>query len=143
MQSKKLVLVEYDVLPEAFCKVLEAKELLASDKATNYSQACKQVDLSRSAFYKYKDKISLYEGQNQSAIMTLHMRLSDRAGVLGSVLKVLSSHDVNVLTVNQNIPVDRVAVVTMSCAVQNISISKEEMVSSIGDIDGVLRIKEI
>ena len=55
MAERRFLLVDADVLPEVFVKVLQAKELLASGAVSNISAAAKQAGISRSAFYKYKD----------------------------------------------------------------------------------------
>ena len=57
MEEKKYFLIEEDAVPEVFHKVMEAKRYLATGKAKNSSYAAKMSQLSRSAFYKYKDKI--------------------------------------------------------------------------------------
>ena len=55
--ERRFYLVDAQVLPEVFLKVVRAKELLASGEARSISAATRSVDLSRSAFYKYKDCI--------------------------------------------------------------------------------------
>ena len=57
--ERRFYLVDAQVLPEVFLKVVRAKELLASGEARSISAATRSVDLSRSAFYKYKDCIFL------------------------------------------------------------------------------------
>ena len=57
MPDRRFLLVDADVLPEVFLKVLQAKELLASGAVTNISTAARQAGISRSAFYKYKDTV--------------------------------------------------------------------------------------
>ena len=109
MEERQLVLVDKKVLPEVFDKVLLAKSYLSKNLAKNSSEACKMADLSRSAFYKYKDSVFFYEDQDKSRVITYSLWLSDDPGVLSEVLTALSRFGVNVLTVNQNIPVDRVA----------------------------------
>ena len=114
MKEQQLVLVDKSVLPEVFSKVLTAKSYLSKNQAKNSSEACKMADLSRSAFYKYKDSVFFYEDQDKSSVVTYSLWLSDDPGVLAKVLTVLTAFRVNILTVNQNIPVDRVALVTIS-----------------------------
>ena len=55
--ERRFYLVDAEVLPEVFLKVVKAKELLASGEVRSISAATRSVDLSRSAFYKYKDCI--------------------------------------------------------------------------------------
>ena len=58
MAERRFLLVDAEVLPEVFVKVLQAKELLASGAVSNISAAAKQAGISRSAFYKYKDTLT-------------------------------------------------------------------------------------
>ena len=51
-------LVDSDVLPDIFKKVVQAKKLLAQGKVKNLSEAARVMGISRSAYYKY------YTGQD-------------------------------------------------------------------------------
>ena len=55
--EEKYLLVEESIAPDIFKKVLEAKKYLATGKARNSSEAVRLADISRSAFYKYKDRV--------------------------------------------------------------------------------------
>lgn len=70
--------------------------------------------ISRSAFYKYKDAVFPYDAERSGSILTLHLILRDRPGVLSSVLSSFAAAGVNILTVNQNIPAGGVASVSIS-----------------------------
>ena len=81
-----LLLVDAGVLPEVFGKVLEAKEHLQSGRAATAAEAARMAGISRSAFYKYKDAVFPYDAERSGSILTLHLILRDRPGVLSSVL---------------------------------------------------------
>ena len=51
----KYLLVDKEILPECYLKVMEAKELLLSGKAKDISEASKIIGIARSTYYKYKD----------------------------------------------------------------------------------------
>jgi len=112
--AKELLLVDSSIVPSVFLKVLQAKKMLSKGLVKSSSDACKQVGISRSAFYKYKDGIFSYEDQNAAQTLTYHLRLSDDPGILSAVLSVLYLYHANILTVNQNIPVDGIADVTVT-----------------------------
>ena len=58
MKSKpKYYIIEASALPEVFLKVAEAKRLLSTGEAATVNEATKMTDISRSAFYKYRDAI--------------------------------------------------------------------------------------
>ena len=49
------LIVHKSILPDYYEKVLEARRLMTSGKVKEVSQAVKQVGISRSTYYKYKD----------------------------------------------------------------------------------------
>ena len=57
----KFFLVNAEMLPEIFIKVAKAKELLETGEAQTVAEAAALVDISRSAFYKYKDAITPFQ----------------------------------------------------------------------------------
>jgi chorismate mutase len=61
------IVIHKKVLPDYFEKVLEIKELI--NKGENISDACKQVGLARSTFYKYKDFVSMPEKKVEKKIV--------------------------------------------------------------------------
>ena len=135
------LLVDSDMLPEVFRKVMEAKMLLASSRAKNASEAAKMVGISRSAFYKYKDSVHLPSNRVDSEVATYYMTLEDRPGVLSSVLSEIYRNQANILTVNQNIPMDGVAVVSISARVNEADIQSEKLTQCLKQIPGVVDIK--
>lgn len=144
MENAQLVLVDIRVLPEVFEKVLQAKAYLSRDEARNSTEACRMAGLSRSAFYKYKDSVFYYEDKEKRQVSTFSLWLSDDPGVLSRVLAKLSQYGVNILTVNQNIPVDQVALVTISFRLENGKNAESEMIlEAIGQMPGVVRAKQI
>ena len=53
----KYYIVAANALPEIFVKVAEAKRMMQTGEADTVGAATKQVGISRSAFYKYKDAV--------------------------------------------------------------------------------------
>ena len=136
-------IVEASALPEVFLKVAETKRLLSTGEATTVNEATRMTDISRSAFYKYRDSVFFYEDHDKSRVVTYSLRLSDDPGVLSKVLTKLSDFHVNILTVNQNIPVDRVAVVTIFFRVYGENCDLDALFEGISAIGGVITIKRI
>ena len=85
-ENLKFLLVDAQVLPDVFLKVVQAKMLLAQGKAKSSSQAAQMAGISRSAFYKYKDAIYLYDERMNENLVTFYLTLEDRPGVLSSLL---------------------------------------------------------
>lgn len=139
----QFLLVNPKVLPDVFEKVIEAKRLLASGKVKTSSEASKNAGISRSVFYKYKDHVFPYEDRAGNRIITLGLRLSDEPGVLSSVLTELYRNGANLLTVNQNIPNDGIANVTVSVIIGDSVAGVEEMIEALSTIHGVIESKTI
>ena len=138
--KEKYFIVNKKVLPLVFEKVVEAKKLLYSKKCKTVNEATQLVGISRSAFYKYKDDVSVYVEDNGRNIITMSILLNDQIGLLSALLTLLSSYGVNILTINQNIPVDDIAPVTISMTVQDMTCSEEELKENIKNMKGVLRV---
>lgn len=85
----KYYLIKANALPEVFVKVTEAKALLETGAARTVAEAVEAVDLSRSAFYKYKDAIAPFRDMKRDNITTLHIKLHDKPGKLAAVLSIL------------------------------------------------------
>ena len=68
-RQPKYYLVEASVLPEIFVKVMEAKELLETGEVQTVGQAVARVDISRSAFYKYKDSVRAFQDIDRKSVV--------------------------------------------------------------------------
>ena len=56
-EKNRYYVVTKKAVPEVLLKVVEAKRLLESAKASTVQEAADMVSISRSSFYKYKDDI--------------------------------------------------------------------------------------
>ncbi len=135
------ILVNESIAPEVFVKVVKAKENLASGKFKTVNEALSDVALSRSSFYKYKDYVFAHSKFDTEQIVTLFFTLDDIAGILSDILILLSSASANILTINQNIPVNSVANVTVSMRTDGMKVSLEEMIKRLKTVDGVNKIE--
>ena len=138
-----LLLVRADVLPEVFSKVLAAKQLLQDGVAKSTAEATKQVGLSRSAFYKYRDTVFAYNQRQDGQILTLHFVLNDKTGVLSALLTAFSDAGANILTVNQNIPTGGAATVSVSARVDALNCPVNLLIERLMALDGVIRVEQI
>ena len=136
MNKVNYFLVDSSRLPSVYSGVIAAKNLLASGEAASVSQAVKMAGISRSAYYKYKDKIFEYSEQGEDTA-TINAKLIDNAGVLSSVMSELYLLGANVLSVNQSIPVNNVADVSITVSIANTSITDGELVEKIQNVSGV------
>ena len=143
MQDHSFILADCSVVPEIFLRVLEAKRLLSTGEAKNASDAAQRAGISRSAFYKYKDAVYSYNQFSPERIITLFATLKDNPGVLSKVINELYKAGANILTVNQNIPIGNVALVSVSARVDSLKMSLDELLKLIKEIDGVETIGQV
>lgn len=133
----RYLLVESEVLPDIFLKVIEAKRMLVSGKAHSVNEASRLAGISRSAYYKYKDSVHPFNEQAGGYIITLHAMLRDEAGVLSKMTGYLYRTGANIMTINQNIPVNGFAPVTVTAKADGMSIPVVELLGNLRSIDGV------
>ena len=143
MANDRFVVVSEDVLPEVISKVLEAKRLIAQGVCRTSTEACKKADVSRSAYYKYKDSVYLYTDRITSRVVTFYIVLCDRVGVLSEVLSFFYKSRANILTINQNIPVDSTAPVTITVRFDDADSDPAAVCDDLKRIDGVTAAKII
>ena len=140
MNKNRMALVNISALPEIFTGVLKAKQMLASGDAKTASEAASLCGISRSAFYKYKDSIFLYNEQN---VLNIRAQLLDESGILSEFLAVLYKFKANVLTVNQGIPSDNVAALTVSVRIDTDKHSIDEILYELKKVHGVVSVGQI
>ncbi len=135
----KFYLVAADALPEIFLKVAEAKRMLHAGEVSTAGEAARQVGISRSAFYKYRDCISPFQNMMAGRILTFQFLLRDVTGLLSSILTIFAQSGANILTINQSIPTNGCASVTISAETTNMTEGVEEMVRALSVTTGVLK----
>ncbi len=141
MNDPKFVVVSTDVLPEVILKVLEAKRLIAQGVCRTSTEACKKADVSRSAYYKYKDSVYLHSEKMSRRVVTYHFVLLDQAGVLSEVLASLYKNNANVLTINQNMPIDSAATVTITVRFDDVGVDPEAVRKDLEKTEGVAKVR--
>ena len=120
-------LVQGDVLPDVFLKVVGARELLNTGEAKTVMEAVERMGISRSAFYKYKDSVLPFRDMTRGRIFTFNLFLRDEMGVLSGILAIFAEVGANILTINQNIPSGGVALVTIAARLNNASETPDQL----------------
>lgn len=139
--DKKFYLVREDVLPEAMKKTIEAKELLERQKVASVWDATQQVDLSRSAFYKYRDTVFPFHTVVKERILTLFFYLEDQSGTLSKLLTTVADSGCNILTINQTIPLMGRANVTLTVNTNSMTMEIEDLIARLKELDFVEKIE--
>lgn len=136
------LLVDSTVLPDVFLKVIEAKRILSTGRTKTVNDAVKEAGLSRSAFYKYKDYVFPFYETSRGRVITLFFVVEDFSGILSSIISRIAKAKGNIVTINQNVPINGLADVTISIETTGMTMDIGELMESIGEIEGV-RQKEI
>lgn len=126
------------ILPEVYRKVLTAKKYLATGKAASVKEAAQLAGISRSAYYKYKDAIFEYGTSAPDEVATVKARLQDSAGVLSSFIGAISRVGGNVLSVNQSLPQDGAADVTVTVRIADLSVEPARLPALLEQLNGVV-----
>ncbi len=132
-------IVRGDVLPEVFIRVTEARELLDTGEAQTVEEAAARVGISPSAYYKYRDAVTPFQDLGRGRIVTFQLMLRHHLGVLSAVLSVFSGTGANILTINQGIPTDGTAPVTVTVDTADMQIGTEELLERLSGQEGVIR----
>lgn len=139
-KKTKFYLVAADALPEIFLKVAEAKRMLHAGEVSTAGEAARQVGISRSAFYKYRDSVQPFNDMKTGRIITFYVLLKDNPGVLSNVLSIFAGSGANILTINQSIPTSGVAPVTITAATENMQTTMEAFMAALKAAEGIIRV---
>ena len=142
-EEEMLYIVTRRAVPDVLLRVVEAKRLLDSERVLTVQDATDAVGISRSSFYKYKDDIAPFSDQARGRTITFMMQMDDEPGVLSNVLNQAAVFGVNILTIHQSIPVNRIATVTISIQIMGSDVDVTKMMDEIGKINGVQYIKTL
>lgn len=132
-------IVDAEALPEIFRKVVDARRMLDTGEAETVNQAVQLAGISRSAFYKYKDAVRPFQDMLHGRIVTFQIMLKDEPGILSHVLNLFAGSGANILTINQGIPINGCAVVTVNAETSGLEGSLQELLARLNGAEGVLR----
>lgn len=132
-------IVEASALPEVFLKVAEAKRLLSTGEASTVNEATRMTDISRSAFYKYRDSVLPFQNMMTGRIITFQLLVHDEPGRLSEILAIFAEAQANIMTINSIVPTNGTAVITISAATMDLTIPIEELMSRLNATRGVIK----
>ena len=138
-EKPKYYIVEASALPEVFLKVAEAKRLLSTGEASTVNEATKMTDISRSAFYKYRDAVLPFQNMMTGRVGTFQFLIHDEPGLLATMLDIFPECNANILTINSIVPTNGTAVLTISCETSDLAVSLEEMQHKLRAFPGVIK----
>ena len=132
-------LVEESALPEVFLKVAETKRLLSTGEASTVNEATRMTDISRSAFYKYRDSVLPFQNMMTGRIITFQFLVHDEPGQLSEILTIFAAAQANIMTINSIVPTNGTAVITISASTLDLNISIEELMARLNSTRGVVK----
>ena len=139
-KQDKYDLVQEDILPEAIKKTIKVKEILKMGEVKTINEAVEKMDLSRSAYYKYKDYVFPFFEIAQGKIVSITISMMNDPGMLSAILNSVADHNGSILTINQDIPLQGIANCTISFETKNLIGSLEGLLDSIRTIQGVIKV---
>lgn len=135
--KKKLYLVNQEALPEVLIKTVRARELIESGEVRTASEAIERIGISRGAYYKYRDLIKPFYDRKSTRRFSLLMVVRDITGILSEILAILAEEKVSVLTINQNIPINGTANITITLEIPGADFDPYLLMDKLREISGM------
>ena len=133
--NDEYLIVFKSILPDYFDAVIKAKAMV-EDEDFSVSEACKALDISRSTYYKYKDKI-FNASKNYGKKSIIGIRAGDKKGVLSNILSEIYESGANVISINSAMPVKNVAFVTLAIDVSDAQLDTTQILAKLKAVDHV------
>ena len=140
-KKDKFYLVQEDILPEAIKKTIKVKEILKLGEVRTINEAVEMMDLSRSAYYKYKDYVFPFYEIAQGKIVSITISMSNESGMLSSILRAIAEANGSILTINQDIPLQGIANVSIAFETKDMRGSMEDLLNGIRSMRGIIRVE--
>lgn len=136
---EKYLIIDKKILPDYFEKVVDAKNLVNS--GMDVSKAVKEVGISRSTYYKYKDFVFTPQEDLTGKKAIISLLLKNEKGILSEVLNDLLLVNVNILTITQSIVINRRASVEIAIDMGEMLESIDQLLQRLSDMDGVVNVR--
>lgn len=137
----KYFIVKKKALPDVLIRVVEVNRILESDKSMTVQDAADAVGISRSSYYKYKEDIVPFHDTAKGKTITFMLQMTDQPGLLSLVLNEIAKNGANVLTINQSIPINGIAPVTISVEILPTTVDVMVMLDAIESLGGIHSLK--
>lgn len=138
--NHKYLIIDKDILPSVYEKVMEVKDLLNSNQVTEITEAVKKVGISRSTYYKYKDHVYALRNNQFGKTASFSFLLEHNPGYLQEVLHTISDCNANLLTINQSVPINNIANVYCNIELSNMEVSLNELMQKVNKVQGISKV---
>jgi chorismate mutase len=142
-KSRQFYLVAEEILPEAMLKTVKVKEMMARGEVQTINDAVQMVDLSRSAFYKYRDLVFIQHTEEADRLISVFMVLEHRSGILSTVLNTIATSGGNIVTINQGVPMGEIAHITATIGIVQMNFTVEDLIERLLSLPGVRKAEVI
>ncbi len=133
--NEKFLIVSTSVLPDYFLNVVKAEELVLSGEMT-ISQACEEMNISRSTFYKYRNKV-FRSNREYTKKSILSFKMIDEKGVLNNILKIFYEFNINIVSINQAMPIRNYSYVIIMVDLSETNLDVQELTKKLKQVNGI------
>lgn len=137
----KFLIIDNSILPDIFEKVVKVKELLANGKVKDITEGVKTVGISRSTYYKYKDYVFAVSENLNTRKVIIALTLDHEPGTLSKILDKVAFYKGNILTINQEIPINNSANVNITFDMSSLNVELNEFLDEIRDMNHVIKLE--
>lgn len=135
------LVVHKKICGENYEAVIEARKLIET-KNISISEACDKVGISRGTYYKYKDYV-FEPSKDLGKRAILSFVLYNKKGVLSNILNYIANKSGNILSINQEMPINNMAYVNISVDVLDMKMNVEDLLNELRDLNGVANVNLI
>lgn len=113
-EEKNFYLVDLKILPEAIKKTIRVKELLRGKEASSINEAVRMVNMSRSAYYKYKDHVASLDEEPQKKTILFAVIADADTALLNRVIKKISLKGNEIISCYRSVPIGKRTLLSIS-----------------------------
>ncbi|MDD6794878.1 MAG: ACT domain-containing protein [Clostridiaceae bacterium] len=135
------LLIDKRALPDVYEKVVRVKKILKEGKVKEVTEATKLVGVSRSVYYKYKDLVFEFSESQKGRKATFSLTIIDETGVLSNILNYISSVGGSILTINQGIPLNGYAYVSLTIDMSELKGDIKILMYELGKLNKVEKVE--
>ena len=136
-KSSEFILVDKSVLPPVISKVLDAKLILAQNPERSVQSVVDEQGISRSAFYKYRDNVHPFYEISYGRVITVIFVVEDVSGILSTIINIMARVNLNIVTINQNMPINGLADISISVETNKLDSPIGDVIAELKQIKGV------
>lgn len=142
--EKQFYLVDFQVLPEAIKKTIRIKESLKNGRVKTINEALSAMNISRSAYYKYKDHVEPVTGAVKERSITYFIMMQNDFSLLNKIMRKIKKENKkennDVLSINSGVAFGENVPTIISFKTKMTLADINLLAESIRRIKGIIRI---